>query len=299
MPPRRAAREQGVRYNSRQRRFEYHSANGTRTILRGVRPTLQTLAWPNYSYDRATVGRVPPEYKVAVTETKSASASGAVDSKRQRRRPMQPHTARQGTQRGSRVDKQISKICNWIGRYHEDGLTVKTFTVPRTRVPTSIAPRTRNSILLLRRKLHPYTLSILTYMANTNWIPIGAQVPVGSHTHRIGTAIDVLCVYPHSRSRFVVLEIKCGFDRYYYHHTRTRMNPPFQAFDDSCYFQHQLQLMTTVWLLEQCPTHIRSEAYVLRAHRAGVTAYPLRSQLRSSPYTTALHRMFRAPARAP
>lgn len=276
-----------TRYNPRQRRFEYKQANGTSVVLRGVHPTLQELVWPHYSFERATFGQPPPEYRVDSTQL------------RHNARGQQPRTARQGEARGSRVDAQLTKICNWIGRY--DGVTTSTFLVRATRVPTSINPRVRNAMMRLRRSLHPYTTALLRHIHQHRWTPIGAQIAVGNPLVRLGTAIDVLCVRATRHgAKYVVLEIKCGFDRYYFHHSQWRMTHPFDAWNDSCYHQHQLQLMATTWLFERCASRLTSEAYVLRAHRSGVSQYPLLSSLRTPTYTRALQRLLLLPrARGP
>lgn len=301
MPPTRAPTGYGnVFYNCKQKRFECKLRNGTRAILRGVRPTLRQLVWPKYTYDRATIGHQPPEYKVDTSNPNDSPPAPLTERQRAAaaRRNRQPHTARQGTQRGARIDNQVSKICNWIGQYYKDGVTYDTFLVPGTRVPMCLPPKQRNSIMVMRRSLYAYTTNVLKYMKSQKWIPVAAQIPVGNATLRLGTAIDVLCTTQGRGRPLIVLEIKCGFDRYYLHHTGTPMSRPFHQLDDSCYHQHQLQLMATAWLLEQCPETIKSQAFVLRAHRSGVTAYPLLSSLRSGRATQGLRRLLKAPAAA-
>lgn len=299
MPPRRATKYTcgNTFYNRKQKRFECKATNGTRVVLRGVRPTLKQLVWPKYTYDRATLGPDPPEYKVEVSNPNDSNPAARTERQiaAAARRNRQPHTARQGNQRGARVDAQISKICNWIGQFYKDGVTYDTFLVPRTRVPTSISPKIRNSIMTTRRALYAYTINVLKYMQAQKWVPVAAQVPVGSARFRLGTAIDVLCTKRGRGNALIVLEIKCGFDRYYLKHSRTPMTRPFHKLKDSCYYQHQLQLMSTAWLLEQCPETIQSPAFVLRAHRAGVTAYPLLADLRSATATRGLRRLLQLP----
>ena len=247
--------------------------------LRGVKPTMETLYYPSYSYRNA---RKPTKTGLVIPKSTHQFDINAD------RKPG-PRTSRGGMRQGSTVDRQLGQVANMIRTGYPD-VSVSFFVDKSKRLPVTMSVSQRTKVYNFRRRLHPYTVNVLRCFKCRGWVPVHTQVCVGSLAHRVGTAIDVVCVYANPRrgSGFIVIELKCGFDSYYYNDTGASMARPFGTMTDACVYQHQLQLLTSTWLFEGCPSTIRSEAYVVRAHKNGVTFYTLPLTLRGPRVTKAL-----------
>jgi hypothetical protein len=134
-----------------------------------------------------------------------------------------------------------------------------------------------------RRALRPQTKRIIKALHDMKLVPVESQVVVCNEVLRMGTAVDLVCRHRITK-KFVVLEIKCGYDSYYNHHTIYKMNEPFSAMNDAPANQHQIQLGLTASMF--CRVYgfkIKDiDCWVIRSHSRGVSAYPLASWVREN-----------------
>lgn len=87
-------------------------------------------------------------------------------------------------------------------------------------------------------------------LTEKGWRPFRAQVPVGCSRMRLGTRVDLVCL--DRKNRLIIVELKTGFDDYFY--TRLgNMRSPFEQVPISCYARACLQLAVTTWLWEHAP----------------------------------------------
>lgn len=267
-----------IHYNTRQRRFEYKLSRTSKVTLRGVYTSLKERAWPQYDFKKAKYGAPPPEYQAEAR--RSMDETSTAQRQRQANASARIRTGAQGQKQGTRVDKQMTEIAAYLRQYHKapHKLELQHFVDMQTRVPWSIPKR--QELLAFRRKLHPYTIRLVHFLIRQKWMPITGQLAVGCPRLRIGTAVDLICKDTQT-NEYIVVELKCGFDRYYFHHTGKNMTRPFTNVQDSPYFQHQMQLAVTTWLYAfRTPHKLKCRSCVLRIHKTGVSHYPLRDDFR-------------------
>lgn len=242
----------------------FYTGQGT---LRGVTTTIRSLFTPNYRASEARGPMVP----MVPGPPEEAKASAA------------PQGPRGGLRRGKQVDRQFTRVVRLLG---QTGLDLAAFLKPG-RMPPSVTPNTAARVALQRMrgdhpqtKLHPFTFRVLEFLARKQLRPIDAQVMVGCYFPlRLGTAVDIVCL--DARDRVWLLEIKTGYHRNY-HHSCGAMEPPFRAFDDSPYHQHQLQMLLTLELYRHTfPQHNVAGAAVIRVSPSGTYVYPLRPEFRA------------------
>jgi hypothetical protein len=126
-----------------------------------------------------------------------------------------------------------------------------------------------------RVTMHDYTRRFLVHVNAQGWQPIGCQVACGSLRSKIATAVDVVCVDMRNDERVVLVELKCGFERYLDRYG-SHMLPPFENMTDCPRNQFQVQLLITRKLFlntyRSCK-HVK--CVVVRVTRSGVDQYRL------------------------
>jgi hypothetical protein len=173
---------------------------------------------------------------------------------------------------GELVDKELTALTALVCR---DTGTLEGFVAGY--ISPTLTKKDHVAWTALRSKAHPFTIKIAQLLARLGLKPIAAQVPVARSDLMRATAADLICT--DRDGHLFLFEIKCGFAGYYKRHTPYRMRKPLQAFDDSPYNQHQLQLLITVRMFEHTYARRLRGAAVLRATEAGVVSYDADSKL--------------------
>jgi hypothetical protein len=180
-----------------------------RKRLKGMAKLLGKSFWPTYSFRRAA-------------RTPAAPGTHGV-------------SARQGRARGTRVDREISRI------------------VGGERV---CAP-------------HQLTTFALSALQRAGVRPVAAQVVV--YSEGVATAVDILgeC----RDGVYAVVELKCSSDARY-ESPCGPMRAPLDARCDSLAQQHAVQALATRLLFEKTYS-VRARAFLLRVNEGGATLTPL------------------------
>ena len=127
--------------------------------------------------------------------------------------------------------------------------------------------RKRNNVISL-------IIKFWWFLKKFNLKPIYHELPVGNPNLRIATRIDVVCQNENNQ-KWVLIEIKTGFDRYY-NCSNGYMDIPLQNFKNSIKNQHQLQLLMNQTLFEYTyPTCSIDTSFILQFHDQGITTHPL------------------------
>lgn len=129
--------------------------------------------------------------------------------------------------------------------------------------------------------LHPFTPRVLHYLWKQQYLPVRAQVAVGSLSAGVATAVDQVWRSAsaddttHSPG-VVLIELKCYGQRLYRESGGRQLRPPFADIANSMYWHHQLQLAMTVFLFEKTfPSIPVQQAFVLRIDPQTISKYPL------------------------
>jgi len=227
--------------------------------------------FPSYTFERASMGPVEQVGGDAKGRTKSPAS----------KRKAAPRGHARAMLLGSRVDKQLQQVTACLRDYPH--LSVATFLQPKTAAVADARQTVRYRIQTLRGTLNKHTREILRVLQIRGLRPLQSQEVVCHEALRIGTAVDLVCRNERT-TQVCVLEIKTGYDGYYFHHTTHNMLPPFEKLNDSPHNQHQLQLAMTLLMFSRVYglKYQSLEAYVVRSHAGGVTVYPLESWARNS-----------------
>lgn len=221
--------------------------------VEGVHAVISSAFYPKYTWERAKFGP---------TGIRTVAAS-----------------RQSGIERGKQLDDDLVKITKLLVALPDLELT-HLFELD-TLLPFSWPASTKSRVQRIRRSLGSHCMQICAAMHMHQLRPIASQLNVGHELLRVGTAVDLVCRDKHNT--LVLVEIKCGFDSYYYHHTEHNMEPPFQDQDDSPHNQHQIQLALTMVLFcrtRNIPmTNVRG--IVMRSMSAGVTIHHLAQWARS------------------
>lgn len=89
--------------------------------------------------------------------------------------------------------------------------------------------------------MHIYTRWLIQYLYQRGWLLCGTQVPLWDDTgmHQIATRADLIC-YDIEQNRYVLIELKTGYDHAYDTEFRPRLDDELRA---DCYMvRHQYQL---------------------------------------------------------
>lgn len=134
----------------------------------------------------------------------------------------------------------------------------------------------RNSVALAgwRVSMHDYTERFFRRIETLGWQPIGSQVACGSMKAMTGTAVDLVCV-DDRHGGIVLVELKCGFDRYLDRY-KSYMSPPFANITDSPRYQFQVQMLVTKLLFEcTYPASLPVTGHILLISRDRVAHFAL------------------------
>lgn len=208
----------------------FHTGEGA---LHGVTKVIKRLFAPQYHPRYATHG--PASHVVA-----RARAAG--------RSPL-AGAGRAGMKRGKRVDRELVRVVRLLSHAR---LTAAAYLAPEPLSATATTAAAVRALEALRTDAHPFVahiLRVLTQRLEPPLFPIDGQVAVGQfRVLRLGTAVDLVCL---DRDGGVwIVEIKTGYLENYHQYV-ARMKPPFEAFPDSPFYQHQIQLMLTCDLYER------------------------------------------------
>jgi len=120
------------------------------------------------------------------------------------------------------------------------------------------------------QSLHHYTRWFIQYIYQRSWLICGTQLPLWSvdRVRSVHTSCDVIC-YDLVYHRFVLVELKTGYDRDYENELRPPL--PGDIKPDSFYWRHQFQLG---WMHYQLAEQLKFEdaplyAIVLRINGTG------------------------------
>lgn len=250
-----------VHFSAQHRCFVQRTDAGTERRFRGLVPTLRARFCRTDAPPEGPVIRAPSR----ITGPRSGSRRGM----------------RGGCARGRLVDRQLAVAVALLAQSRH-AWTVRDILHPRASPPGQPALQARHR--RWRATLHAYTYRVLRYLADHDWEPVGAQVPVAHGPCRLATAVDLVCV-PRAElrsgggpgTRVALFEIKTGFQhRGYDGPVAAHLRPPFQAWPDTHRNRHQLQWLGTCLLFR---TAFRTRHWVLegggilRVDDAGVHAY--------------------------
>lgn len=145
-----------------------------------------------------------------------------------------------GIKRGTLVDRQIKITTKYFKRYKLPHAYFYEKTV-RDEWTKTVVPLV---VKKFATRLSPHTRACWHTLERLHLSPVASQLVVGCHHLKRATAIDLVCIDTSSPTKlFVPIEIKSGFNNYYYKCTSKRMNAPFQDQTDCVFNQHQIQLL--------------------------------------------------------
>ncbi len=187
-----------------------------------------------------------------------------------------------GMKRGKMTDNDILSGCVIMKKH---GLTIDALLYTE---PKKLVKEAKKEVLLLRRRMDIPAKNIFKRLHEKKLHPIGSQVCVGSHSWRVATAVDIICISTKpgaSPTRLVPIEVKTGCPQYWLH-TGNKLPSPFSEWTDCCWSQWGLQLLATSALMRASFTDkgfhfdpTQDEAYVMRAHANGVDEMPLNKEI--------------------
>jgi hypothetical protein len=122
-------------------------------------------------------------------------------------------------------------------------------------------------------KLHPYTTAFFKALDTWRLAPIWSQYTVFDPEACIATDIDLICVCRRTGG-YVVIELKCGFDKYY-HNSLSQFHGVLEGVGDCALNQHHLQLYWGASALERTFGVPIEAAFVVQVHEGGVSRYPV------------------------
>lgn len=224
--------------------------------LPGVHPTISSLFYPSYSYEKAKLGPLTPH------------AGSSRESKVTRHTP--------GVYAGLLVDRELKRTIKLSASYN---IPSKAFASLENQQEYAAANKDRldgKDAKLVCKKLASGTTKLWQAFAQLELQPVDTQVPVGCQTLRVATAVDVVCM--DKFGRHCIVEIKTGFENYYHRHTGTPLAHISPPQTDSPANQHQLQLFVTEALFRRTfPGRRHGPAFVLRVDSFGVDVMPLQT----------------------
>ena len=216
----------------------------TRQKAQGAKPLLQRLFYPHYSYEAASLN-----------SCEAASRVHALSHRHARQTKLKhAWNAKQGISKGLFADQNIGKS---ITRFKSNSFSVQH----------------------MRNNTSGYVRKFWQLMCRQQLTPISSQVAVGfqGSSKCVATACDVLCYHSESKS-YCIIELKTGFQNYYFKCSRRPMNAPLRDRTDCVYNQHQLQLWLTHHLYQLTyPQHPMMPPLLVRMYPEGMDVYPLES----------------------
>lgn len=203
----------------------------TDKTLTGLHPTLNGHFWPRYKKQDANRGctrpRSGPFMKTFLFKPPTT-----------RRARNNIQQSERGKKFGIKIDKQIEISVGLSVRYN---LPCKFFydRAVRNQHSNRIPPR----VTAILSKIHLFTKRFWKALDELNWKPVASQVGVGCKKWHVATLLDVLAIDEDGRER--VIEVKVGYDGYYYKCTEHNIAYPFHEREDCLYHQHMIQVAIT------------------------------------------------------
>ena len=145
---------------------------------------------------------------------------------------------RQGASKGTRVDKQLSRVCTLMQKLK---LGIAQFLNLRV-LPERKRNATEKSAVHLSKTMLSNTRAFLTQWHYRGFEMIGTQVPVGCTVKRLGTGIDVVLRNPKT-GVWLIVNTKVTAWKHVDRHTSHMMEKPYDKLEDSVRNQQQLQLL--------------------------------------------------------
>lgn len=238
----------------------------------GLTKLLKPLFYDGWSFKNATegstLGRSNQDVKkraLADRKSKGGRGTGKVSGKK---------LQQTGMQMGTEVDQELLALTRELVKTEDSSMSGTLALVSKSQ------------------QLSPETVKLWVALESLGLRPISSQTIVSSTRMNIATPLDLLCVRLKSGT-LVDVQIKRGYNGYYEKYTKMsdrwrsrpagRMAAPFDAFHDSCYFQHQLQILYEWLMMIESfvgPKDVKMDAMVLRVDGEGVSKYPLLPELK-------------------
>jgi hypothetical protein len=229
----------------------------TKRWVRGVCDSNKAAFFPRYSFERAT-------RHAEISHTFNTNNSMPLATGRTRG-PAGVRGSSIG--RGHLLDAQMGRTMGYFKRfrlpreYFYDAAARDAWT--KTAVPDAVRRYCAN--------ICGHAKACWQTFQRIGLVPVAHQLAVGCMRLRRGTMLDLVC--KDEAGLFVPVELKSGFNSYYYKWTGHYMRAPFGAQTDCVFNQHQLQLLVSAELYRR--SYWRSEP-----ERMGV---PLLMRFRTDP----------------
>lgn len=186
------------------------------------------LFYPRYSYSRAT-------HTAQVSHTFTSVATHVAGSG-------VAHESREAAvRRGTLLDAQIERTTMLFKRHKLAHAYFYDAAFRDAWVTTNVPLPIKRYI----GRILPHARACWQTMERLHLSPVATQVPVGCiYLHR-ATMIDLVCIDTSQSivKQYIPIEIKSGFNNYYYNCTDHMMSVPFDKQTDCLFNQHQLQLL--------------------------------------------------------
>ena len=239
--------------------------------MRGVHPTIESLFFPQYSYEAARF-----DSRSASTKNKKCIANVGSGPKRATR-------YRPGTHAGLLVDREVTRTVKLLQKYH---MPMQVFSSSSVSARKAYIEDRRDEISEadqkeMNKKQSTATTLIWQTLYRLKLLPVDTQIKVGCQSLRLGTAVDLRCIDPDGK--YVLVEIKTGFTNYYHKHTKYPLQVIEPSQTDTPCHQFQLQLALTYELYRRTfPSHPISNALVLRVDGFGVELTPMQNWVKTN-----------------
>jgi hypothetical protein len=206
----------------------------TDKALTGLHPILNSCFWPKYNKEEANSQCTRPRNGALMKSYLFKDLSKA----KSKRKPGQPRPVERGRYFGIKIDKQIETSVAISTKFK---LPCKVFYDKQVRMQH--AGRLPVNVLKAIHLFHIFTKRFWKAIDGLQWTPVATQVGVGCKKWNVATRIDVLAVDKEGIEH--VIEVKVGYDGYYYKCTEHKLNFPFQEKEDCLYHQHMIQVAMT------------------------------------------------------
>jgi hypothetical protein len=236
--------------------FFYIDEKGVYRPLRGLLPVLKSTFWPN-SNIYSIMKKVKPSSGIKKASAKQAGAkhnAKRANAKQATAKQPKQHSKGRffGSIQGSRIHGELDDFITFDGE----------------------------AFLKRHPQMHPWTKRILLYvMTEMHWYPLECEFKLYDETLRIGTAIDMICVNPHT-GHLIFLEFKTGYKTYFEQHDGF-MKRCLCFMPNSPLNWANIQLTSAVlMLLKQWPTIplAHTASYVIRIDDENLVSYHIDNQ---------------------
>jgi hypothetical protein len=194
-------------------------------------------------------------------------------------------TVRGGLRTGTWTDESIGKSVDLMRKYR---FPMEAFWVNADYLKARHHPRLlathlkelekiyRAQVAVGQKKFKPYVRDFWITLTKLKLRVVGYQVEVRHATCPISTNADIIAI--DDKGKYHVIELKTGYETYYYKHTVFPMKYPFSDQNDSCYNQQQLQLAATHCMYKQhYPAHQIGDPVLLQFKAGGTQIHTLQA----------------------